>query len=264
MFDRAAECMPRADLAALQLSRLKAQLEHAYAKVPHVRAKFDAAGVTPGALKSLDDIRRFPFTTKTDMRDTYPFGLFAVPREQVVRLHASSGTTGKATVVGYTQGDIDLWADLMARCMACAGARPGDIVHNAYGYGLFTGGLGAHYGAERLGCTVVPVSGGMTERQVTLMQDFGARVLCATPSYALNIAEVAEGMGVDLRKLPLRIGIFGAEPWSDALRRELDERLGIRRSISMGCPKSSGPASPANAAPSATACTAGRIISCSR
>ena len=159
---------------------------------------------SPTQLKSLDDIRRFPFTTKADMRDTYPFGLFAVPREQVVRLHASSGTTGKATVVGYTAGDIDLWSDLMARCMACAGARPGDIVHNAYGYGLFTGGLGAHYGAERLGCTVVPVSGGMTERQVTLLQDFGAHVLCATPSYALNIAEVAEGMGVDIRKLPVQ------------------------------------------------------------
>ena len=185
------------------------------------------AEVRPDQIKSLDDIRRFPFTTKADMRDTYPFGLFAVPREQVVRLHASSGTTGKATVVGYTQADIDLWADLMARCMACAGARPGDIVHNAYGYGLFTGGLGAHYGAERLGCTVVPVSGGMTERQVTLLQDFGARVLCATPSYALNIAEVAEGMGVDLRKLPVEIGIFGAEPWSDAMRRDLDTRLGI-------------------------------------
>jgi phenylacetate-CoA ligase len=227
MFDRAAECMPRADLAALQLSRLKTQLEYAYAKVPHVRAKFDAAKVTPGALKSLDDIRRFPFTAKADMRDTYPFGLFAVPREDVARLHASSGTTGKATVVGYTQRDVNLWTDLMARCMACAGARPGDIVHNAYGYGLFTGGLGAHYGAERLGCTVVPVSGGMTERQVTLLQDFGARVLCATPSYALNIAEVAEGMGVDLRKLPVSIGIFGAEPWSDALRGDLEERLGI-------------------------------------
>jgi phenylacetate-CoA ligase len=178
MFDRASECMPRADLATLQLSRLKTQLELAYAKVPHVRAKFDAAGVTPDKLKSLDDIRRFPFTTKADMRDTYPFGLFAVPREQVVRLHASSGTTGKATVVGYTRGDIDLWTNLMARCIACAGARPGDIVHNAYGYGLFTGGLGVHYGAAQLGCTVVPVSSGMTERQVTLMQDFGAPVLC--------------------------------------------------------------------------------------
>jgi len=226
MFDRAAECMPRRELAALQLARLKTSLERA-SRVPHIRAKFENAGVTPENLKSLSDIVRFPFTTKTDMRDTYPFGLFAVPREQIVRLHASSGTTGRPTVVGYTQGDLDYWSDLMARCMACAGARPSDIVHNAYGYGLFTGGLGVHYGAERLGCTVVPVSGGQTERQVTLMQDFGARVLCATPSYALNIAEVAEGMGVDLRKLPVALGIFGAEPWSDAMRRELDARLGI-------------------------------------
>ena len=171
---------------------------------------------------------RVPFATKADLRDTYPFGLFAVPREQITRLHASSGTTGKATVVGYTKADLDLWTDLMARCMACAGARPGDIVHNGYGYGLFTGGLGAHYGAERLGCTVVPVSGGMTERQVMLLQDFGAHVLCATPSYALNIAEVAESMGVDVRKLPLRIGIFGAEPWSDAMRRDLEARLGLQ------------------------------------
>jgi phenylacetate-CoA ligase len=227
MFDRAAECMPRSEIAALQLSRLKMQVEHAYANVPHIRAKFDAAHVTPGHLKSLDDIRRFPFTTKSDMRDTYPFGLFAVPRERAVRLHASSGTTGKATVVGYTQHDIDVWSDLMARCIACAGGRPGDVLHNAYGYGLFTGGLGFHYGAERLGCTVVPVSGGMTERQVTLMADFGARVLCSTPSYALNIAEVAQAMGVDLHKLPLAVGIFGAEPWSDAMRRDLEARLGI-------------------------------------
>ena len=228
MFDRQAECMPRAELAALQLARLKQTLAHAYANVAHVRAKFDAARVKPDDCRSLADIARFPFATKADLRDTYPFGLFAVPREQVLRLHASSGTTGKATVVGYTRGDLDLWADLMARSMACAGARPGDIVHNGYGYGLFTGGLGAHYGAERLGCTVVPVSGGMTERQVTLLQDFGAHVLCATPSYALNIAEVAEGMGVDIRKLPLRIGIFGAEPWSEAMRRDLDARLGFK------------------------------------
>ena len=227
MFDRKAETMPRADLAALQLARLRQTLARAYAKVPHVRAKFDAAGVKPEQLKTLADIVRFPFATKADLRDTYPFGLFAVPREQVVRLHASSGTTGKATVVGYTQGDLDLWTDLMARSLACAGARPGDIVHNGFGYGLFTGGLGAHYGAERLGCTVVPVSGGMTERQVTLLQDFGAHVLCATPSYALNIAEVADGMGVDIRKLPVRLGVFGAEPWSDAMRRDLEARLGI-------------------------------------
>ncbi len=227
MFDRAAEGMPRPELAALQLSRLQGQLAFAYAKVPHVRSKFDAAKVAPGAIKTLDDIRRFPFTTKSDMRDAYPFGLFAVPREQVVRLHASSGTTGKPTVVGYTAHDIGLWSDLMARCLACAGVRPGDVLHNAYGYGLFTGGLGFHDGAERLGCTVVPVSGGMTERQVTLLQDFGAHVLCATPSYALAIAEIAEAMGIDVRKLPLRIGIFGAEPWSEAMRRDLDGRLGI-------------------------------------
>src|SRR5262245_9952644 len=227
MFDPAAETMSRTDLEALQLARLKQTVERAYAKVPHLRAKLAAAGVKPESLKSLADVMRLPFTTKADMRDTYPFGLFAVPREETVRLHASSGTTGKATVVGYTQGDIDLWTNLMARCIACAGARPGDILHNAYGYGLFTGGLGVHYGAERLGCTGVPGAGGMTERQVTLLQDFGARVICATPSYALNIAEVAEGMGVDVRKLPVEIGIFGAEPWSDAMRRDLEARLGI-------------------------------------
>ena len=228
IFDRAAETMPRAELAALQFARLKETVARAYAKVPHVRAKFDAAGVTPDSLKTLADLARFPFATKADLRDTYPFGLFAEPREQIVRLHASSGTTGKPTVVGYTADDMETWTDLMARSIACLGARPGDIVHNAYGYGLFTGGLGVHYGAERLGCTVVPVSGGMTERQVTLLQDLGAQVLCATPSYALNIAEVADGMGVDIRKLPLRIGIFGAEPWSDAMRRDLEARLGLK------------------------------------
>jgi phenylacetate-CoA ligase len=227
MFDRAAECMPRAHLAALQLDRLKKTLERAYAKIPHFRRKFDAAGVKPEHLTSLDDLVRFPFTLKTDLRDNYPFGMFAVPRQEVLRLHASSGTTGRPTVVGYTQADLDLWSDLMARSLACAGARPGDIVHNAYGYGLFTGGLGAHYGAERLGCTVVPVSGGSTERQVTLLQDFGADVLCATPSYALNIAEVADAMGVDMRKLPVRCGAFGAEPWSEAMRRDLETRFDI-------------------------------------
>jgi phenylacetate-CoA ligase len=228
MFERGAETMPRTELAALQLARLRQTLERAYNKVPHFKRKFDAARVKPSDLKTLDDLARFPFTTKADLRDNYPFGLFAVPREEVLRVHASSGTTGKPTVVGYTKADLDLWSDLMARCLACAGARPGDIVHNAYGYGLFTGGLGAHYGAERLGCTVVPVSGGGTERQVTLLQDFGAHVLCATPSYALNIAEVAEGMGVDVRKLPVRTGAFGAEPWSEAMRHDLEARLGIQ------------------------------------
>lgn len=227
MFDAAAERMPRDELAALQLARLKTTLASAYARVPAVRAKLDAAGVRPEQLATLADLARLPFTTKTDLRDGYPFGLFAVPREEVVRVHASSGTTGKMTVVGYTRGDMDRWTDLMARSMACAGVVPGDIVHNGYGYGLFTGGLGIHYGAERLGCTVVPHSGGMTERQVTLIQDFGAHVLGATPSYALNIAEVAEAMGVDLRALPLRLGIFGAEPWSEAMRADLEARLGI-------------------------------------
>ncbi len=228
MFDRDAETMSRGDLAALQLRRLKASLAHAYERVPHFRCKFDEAGVTPASLGSLGDIARFPFTMKTDLRDNYPFGLFAVPREEVLRLHASSGTTGKSTVVGYTRADLDLWSDLMARTLACAGARPGDIVHNAYGYGLFTGGLGFHYGAERLGCTVVPMSGGGTERQVTLLQDFGAAILCATPSYALNIAEVAGQMGVDIARLPLRYGAFGAEPWSEPMRRDLETRLGIK------------------------------------
>jgi phenylacetate-CoA ligase len=228
MFDREAETMPRGHLAALQRRRLKKSLTHAYERVPHFRRKFDEAGVTPDSLGSLADIVDFPFTEKADLRDNYPFGLFAVPREQLLRLHASSGTTGKPTVVGYTRADLDLWSDLMARTLACAGARPGDIVHNAYGYGLFTGGLGAHYGAERLGCTVVPMSGGGTERQVTLMQDFGAAILCATPSYALNIAEVASRMGVDIAGLPLRYGVFGAEPWSEPMRRDLEARLGIK------------------------------------
>jgi phenylacetate-CoA ligase len=228
MFEPKAETMSRDELTALQTKRLQRTLELAYANVDHFRRKFDAAGVKPGDLKTLADIARFPFTGKADLRDNYPFGMFAVPREQVLRVHASSGTTGKPTVVGYTKGDLGTWADLMARSLACAGTRPGDIVHNAYGYGLFTGGLGAHYGAERLGCTVVPMSGGGTERQVLLLQDFRANVLCATPSYALNIAEVAQAAGVDLRNGALRIGVFGAEPWSDAMRRDLQERLGIK------------------------------------
>ena len=228
MFDRAAETMPRRDLVALQRRRLRRSLAHAYERVPHVRRKFDDAGVTPDSLGSLADIAHFPFTLKSDLRENYPFGLFAVPRAQVRRLHASSGTTGKPTVVGYTRADLDLWSDLMARTLACVGARPGDVVHNAYGYGLFTGGLGFHYGAERLGCTVVPVSGGNTERQVMLIRDFGAAVLCATPSYALNIAEVAARMGTDAAALPLRFGAFGAEPWSEPMRRALEARLGIK------------------------------------
>ncbi|KAA3630492.1 MAG: phenylacetate--CoA ligase [Proteobacteria bacterium] len=235
------ETLPRSDLAALQLQRLKNLLPHAYENVPRYREKFTAAGVTPSDLESLDDLRRFPFTVKSDLRDAYPFGLFAVPREQLVRLHASSGTTGKSTVVGYTRDDLNTWCDLMARTLSTSGARPGDIVHNAFGYGLFTGGLGSHYGAERLGCTVIPMSGGNTEKQVLLLQDFGARVLCATPSYALNIAEVAEQMGVDLRATPLAVGFFGAEPWSEALRAELDRRLGIRAADNYGLSEIMGP-----------------------
>jgi len=227
-FDPAAETMPRDKLRALQAERARRTLDHAFANVPHFHNAFVKAGVTPADFKTPDDIARFPFTLKTDLRDNYPFGLFAMPRENLLRLHASSGTTGKPTVVGYSKADLDTWSDLMARSLACMGARPGDIIHNAYGYGLFTGGLGVHYGGERLGCTVVPMSGGGTERQVTLMQDFGAQVLGATPSYALNIAEVAEQMGVDIRKLPLRVGIFGAEPWSDAMRRDIEARLGIK------------------------------------
>jgi phenylacetate-CoA ligase len=241
MFDRVAETMQRPALTALQAQRLKRTLARAYAQVPHYRRKFDAAGVKPSDLCDLADLGRFPFTVKTDLRDNYPFGMFAVPRERLARVHASSGTTGKPTVVGYTKDDLDRWSDLMARSFACAGAVPGDVVHNAYGYGLFTGGLGVHYGAERLGCTVVPLSGGGTERQVRLLTDFGAHVLCATPSYALNIAEVAAGMGIDLRAAPLRLGMFGAEPWSDAMRRNLEARLGVKAIDLYGLSEIMGP-----------------------
>ncbi len=241
MFDRAAETMPRAELAKLQLRRLRATLKNAYDNVPLHRQRMKAQGFEPGDLKRLDDLAGLSFTLKTDLRDHYPFGLFARARTELVRLHASSGTTGKPTVVGYTAKDIATWADLMARSMACAGGRPGDVIHNAYGYGLFTGGLGAHYGAERLGATVVPMSGGSTERQIVLISDFGARVLCATPSYALAIAEVAEKEGVDLRKSKLEIGIFGAEPWSEAMRREVESRLGLRAVDIYGLSEIMGP-----------------------
>jgi len=241
MFDRAAETMPRGELAALQLQRLQATVERAYGKVPHVRSKLDAAGISPDRIKSLADVARLPFSTKTDLRDNFPFGLFAVPREDLLRLHASSGTTGKPTVVGYTWSDLDRWSDVMARSLACMGAQPGDIFHNAYGYGLFTGGLGFHQGAERLGLTTVPASGGGTERQVTLIRDFGAKILGATPSYALNIAEVAQAMGVDLRSLSLRYGCFGAEPWSEAMRGEIETKLGVKAMDVYGLSEIIGP-----------------------
>jgi len=222
-----AEAMPREQLRACQLERLRRMLDYAYRHVAWYREAFDRAGVTPAALRGWDDLRRFPFTDKRDLRQAYPFGMLAVPREQVVRLHASSGTTSKPTVVGYTSGDIETWTDLMARSLVCAGVRPGDILHNAYNYGLFTGGFGVHYGAERLGCSVTPVSSGNTERQVMILRDFGAHVLAATPSYALNIAETARAMGHDLAAGPLRVGLFGGEPSSPALRRRLERELGL-------------------------------------
>ena len=240
-FDAAAETMPREELAVRQLALLQKSIADAYENVALYRSRMDAAGLRPRDIRSLDDVRHLPFTLKSDLRDHYPFGMFARPRDTLARLHASSGTTGKPTVVGYTAEDLDTWAGLMARSMACAGARPGDVVHNAYGYGLFTGGLGVHYGAERLGATVVPISGGATERQVLLIQDFGARVLCATPSYALNIAEVAEREGVDLRKGGLEIGLFGAEPWSEAMRREIESRLGLKAIDIYGLSEIMGP-----------------------
>jgi len=217
----------RDEITALQLQRLKWSLAHAYENVAHYRKTFDAAGVHPGDLKSLDDLAKFPFTTKADLRDNYPFKLFAVPREKVVRIHASSGTTGRPTVVGYTAKDIDTWATVMARSIRAAGGRAGDIVHVAYGYGLFTGGLGAHYGAEKLGCTVIPMSGGMTERQVQLIFDFEPSIIMVTPSYMLAIAEEMERQGHDPRECPLKIGIFGAEPWTPAMRTAIESRTSM-------------------------------------
>jgi len=214
-------------LRALQLGRLKAALAHAYANQAPYRAKCQAAFVHPDDLRELADLRRFPFTVKADLREAYPFGMFAVPREQCVRVHASSGTTGRPTVVGYTASDIAVWGDLMARSLFVGGARPGDIVHNAYGYGLFTGGLGAHYGAERLGCTVVPMSGGFGERQIQLIRELGARVLMLTPSYMMALADEFDRQGVDPRDTAIRVGFFGAEPWTEGMRTEIERRLGI-------------------------------------
>ncbi len=223
----AIETASRDELQALQLERLRWSLRHAYEHVPHYRAAFDAKGVHPDDLKTLADLSIFPFTSKDDLRQNYPFGMFAVPREQVVRVHASSGTTGKPTVVGYTQRDIDTWAGLVARSIHASGGRAGDIVHVAYGYGLFTGGLGAHYGAERLGCTVIPMSGGQTEKQVQLIRDFEPDIIMVTPSYMLNLIEEFERQGMDPASSSLKIGIFGAEPWTDAMRAEIEARAGL-------------------------------------
>ncbi|HEY6335859.1 MAG TPA: phenylacetate--CoA ligase PaaK [Alphaproteobacteria bacterium] len=221
------ETASRDEIAALQTKRLKKTLQHAYTNVSHYRTKFDEAGVHPRDFRHIEDLAKFPFTTKEDLRQNYPFGMFAVPREKVVRIHASSGTTGKPTVVGYTQGDIDVWAELMARSIRASGGKPGDIVHVAYGYGLFTGGLGAHYGAERLGCTVIPMSGGMTERQVQLIQDFKPDIIMVTPSYMLAIADEFMRQGLDPRQSSLRIGIHGAEPWTEAMRKEIEDHFDI-------------------------------------
>jgi phenylacetate-CoA ligase len=221
------ETASRDELQALQLKRLQASLKHAYDNVAHYRAAFDKQGVHPSDLKSLADLAHFPFTTKQDLRANYPFGMFAVPREQVVRVHASSGTTGKPTVVGYTQADIDNWAHLMARSIRASGGRPGDMVHVAYGYGLFTGGLGAHYGAERMGCTVIPMSGGQTEKQVQLINDFKPDIIMVTPSYMQVIIEEFRRQGLDPRAMSIKVGIFGAEPWTEALRREVEGAAGI-------------------------------------
>jgi phenylacetate-CoA ligase len=227
IYDIEYETMPREALEAIQLRRLKATIDRGYASVPFYRKQFEAAGLTPGDVQSLQDLQRLPFTTKQDLRDNYPFGMFAVPMENVVRIHASSGTTGQPTVVGYTARDVDTWAALMARSLMAGGATRGDMIHNAYGYGLFTGGLGAHYGAEKLGASVIPVSGGNTKRQIMIMKDFGPTILTATPSYALHLAEVAAEMNVSFRDLKFKYGIFGAEPWSESMRTEIEAKLGL-------------------------------------
>ena len=214
-------------LRTLQTERLQSTLHNAYANIDHYTRAFDAAGVHPDDVTSLDDLARLPFLVKDDLREAYPFGMFAVPREDLVRVHASSGTTGKPTVVGYTAADIDTWATVMARSLFAAGGRPGDLLHNAYGYGLFTGGLGAHYGGEKLGCTVVPFGGGQTERQIQLITDFEPRLITVTPSYCLNLIEEMERLGIDPAATSLQVGIFGAEPWTEGMRTEIEERLGI-------------------------------------
>ena len=221
------ETASRDEICALQLQRLQATLQRAYEHVPHYRRSFDAAGVRPADLKQLSDLAKFPFTVKTDLRDNYPFGMFAVPREQVARIHASSGTTGKPTVVGYTLNDIDTWAELVARSIRAAGGRAGDMLHVAYGYGLFTGGLGAHYGAERAGCTVIPVSGGQTEKQVQLIRDFRPDIIMVTPSYMQVIIDEFARQGLDARDSSLKVGIFGAEPWTEAMRKDIETKAGL-------------------------------------
>ena len=235
------ETLPRVGLESIQLKRLQQLVARVYQTVKPYRAKMEAAGVTPDDINSLTDLHKLPFTVKDDLRDNYPFGLFSVPLDEVVRVHASSGTTGKSTVVGYTRQDIELWASIMARALTCAGAHKEDMVHNAYGYGLFTGGLGAHYGAERLGATVIPVSGGNSKRQITIMKDFGSTVLLSTPSYALNLADAMDAVNVDPTSLSLRVGIFGAEPWSDNMREEVERKLNLKAVDIYGLSEVMGP-----------------------
>lgn len=233
--------MPRKEIEALQLKRLQSTIERIYATVPFYKTSFDKAGIKPEDIKSLNDLQRLPFTAKKDLRDNYPYDMFAVPMEKVVRIHASSGTTGKPTVVGYTQNDINTWAQLMARSFSAAGATSRDILHNAFGYGLFTGGIGAHYGAEKLGMAVIPVSGGNTKRQITIMQDFKPTILSATPSYILHLAEIAEEMGVDFKDLHFKAGIFGAEPWTENMRAELESKLHLKAIDIYGLSEVMGP-----------------------
>ncbi|BDV02058.1 phenylacetate-coenzyme A ligase [Thermodesulfomicrobium sp. WS] len=241
LYDVAQETLPRDELEALQLRRLRQLVDKVYYNVPFYRKKFDELGVRPEHIRTLADVRHLPFTEKQDLRNNYPFGLFAVPRDNVVRVHASSGTTGKATVVGYTARDVHNWADLMARSFMCAGGSRRDIVHNAYGYGLFTGGLGMHYGVERLGATIIPISGGGTRRQVMLLRDFGATVLCSTPSYALYLYETIVESGIDVTDLKLHTGIFGAEPWSEKMRSEIESKLRIKALDIYGLSEIMGP-----------------------
>ena len=235
------ETMPREKIREIQLSRLQDLCRRVYANVPFYRRSFDEKGIKPSDVQSLDDLKFLPFTLKQDMRNNYPYGLFAVPMEKIQRIHASSGTTGKATVVGYTKRDIETWAECAARSLAAAGATANDIVQVSYGYGLFTGGLGAHYGAERLGATVIPMSGGSTKRQVQLMRDFGATVLCCTPSYALHLHDAGLEIGINIKDLPLRLGVFGAEPWTEEMRREIEDKLGITATNIYGLSEIMGP-----------------------
>lgn len=240
-WNKSYECMPRENLQELQLERLKRMVNRIYHDVPFYRNKFQEIGLMPEDVKSLDDLKKLPFTTKVDLRDNYPYGLFTVPMEQIVRIHASSGTTGKPTVVGYTRNDISMWSELMARSLVAAGAGPHSVIQNAYGYGLFTGGLGVHYGAERLGASIIPISGGNTAKQIMIMQDFGSTILTCTPSYAIYLAEVLAESGIDPANLKIRAGIFGAEPWSENIRKEIEKKLKIKAFDIYGLSEIMGP-----------------------